>query len=469
MSPSATLDTPAVSVEPGGTADVPLQIRNSGSTVEEYRFEIVGPCAAWTTVEPERVSLYPDTSETVTVRLRPPRESGVAAGESPYGVRVVPKNDPEQAVVPEGTVTVLPFADVTAELLPRSSHAARKGKHRIAVDNRGNTPITTKLVAQPGSQRAVPKFSQGEFTIAPGRAQFADLTMSPAKVIWFGTPRTHAFQVAVTSAIPAPPPTVAKASAPTAETPEPPSPPEPVLLEGTFEQRALLPRWLPRAVVAVAVVAGILVGLWFSVLRPTVRSAAREAVTPEVVNAAAEREQQKNDPEKGGTPAPTPPNGTGPDGTANGGQPGATDPGQQPGGPQPGNSPGTSPNPTPAPSAKPTSTRLEATDAAGGSSSSAAYDVPAGQTFELTDLVVQNPQGDAGTLVISNQDKPILSLALENFRDLDYHFVTPVVVPGGAQLTMTVTCHQVGRPVAAPAPAGCVESLLLGGVLKPTP
>ncbi|MGR7000685.1 COG1470 family protein [Yinghuangia aomiensis] len=188
MSATATLDTPEVSVEPGGAADVPLQIRNSGSTVEEYRFEVVGPCAAWTTVEPDRVSLYPETAETVTVRLRPPRDPGTAAGEAPYGIRVVPTNNPDTAVVPEGTVTVLPFTEITAELLPRSSRVRPKGQApHVAVDNRGNTPVTAKLVAQPGGRGALPLFAKAEFAIPPGRAEFADVGMRRRS--WCGSGR----------------------------------------------------------------------------------------------------------------------------------------------------------------------------------------------------------------------------------------------------------------------------------------
>ncbi|MYZ39667.1 hypothetical protein GT002_32315, partial [Streptomyces sp. SID4917] len=115
----------------------------------------------------------------------------------------------------------------------------------------------------------------------------------------------------------------------------------------------------------------------------------------------------------------------------------------------------------------PTSARVEVRDAVGGGTSrGSAYQVPAGSTFELTDIVVQNPQGDAGTLVVSSQDAPVLRLALENFRDSDYHFVTPILVPAGGEITMTVDCRRVGRPVQAPTPSGCAESLLLGGTLR---
>lgn len=80
---------------------------------------------------------------------------------------------------------------------------------------------------------------------------------------------------------------------------------------------------------------------------------------------------------------------------------------------------------------------------------------------------MQNPQGDAGTVVVSaGPDRRVLSLGLENFRDSDYHFVTPILVPAGGTVTMTIDCRRVGRPVGAPAPARCSESLFLGGNMR---
>jgi hypothetical protein len=62
-----------------------------------------------------------------------------------------------------------------------------------------------------------------------------------------------------------------------------------------------------------------------------------------------------------------------------------------------------------------------------------------------------------------------MKMALENFREPDYHFVAPIVVAGGGQLSMTVTCHAVGQPPNAPVPTQCDTALFLGGtMLKPT-
>ncbi|WP_412075326.1 hypothetical protein [Streptomyces sp. col6] len=95
--------------------------------------------------------------------------------------------------------------------------------------------------------------------------------------------------------------------------------------------------------------------------------------------------------------------------------------------------------------------------------------MPAGKAFQLTDIVVQNPQGDAGTLVVSaGRETRVLSLGLENFRDSDYHFVTPIVVPAGGKVTMTIDCRKVGKPVGAQTPSRCAESMFLGGTMRNT-
>ncbi|MFD5893103.1 MULTISPECIES: hypothetical protein [unclassified Streptomyces] len=441
MSLTASLDESSVAATPGEETALPLQVLNSGRTVEEYRFEVVGACAAWSAVEPSVLSLYPGDSGTVSLMLRPPRDSTVPAGETPFGIRVVPTSEESGTVVPEGRVTVLPFTETTAELVPRSSHGSRSGQHRLAVDNRGNTPVTVRLGAQPGTELARVVFAVPELQIEPGRAEFGKLRVRPAKRMWRGTPVTHPFQVFAT-------PRVAEDQEPL----------EPVLLDGSYQQEPILPRWLPRALVVAAVVLIALIGLWYALLRPAVKSAAREAVTPDAVRSAVEADKSAS------------PDGQSPDG---GGPAGADSAGGDSAGSGDG-TPGSSESPSPgssaeAPATAPTSAQVRVNDAVGGGANTGtALRVPAGQTFELTDIVVQNPQGDAGTVVVSaGPETRVLSLGLENFRDSDYHFVTPILVPAGGTVTMTIDCRRVGRPVGAPAPSRCTESLFLGGNMRP--
>jgi hypothetical protein len=83
-------------------------------------------------------------------------------------------------------------------------------------------------------------------------------------------------------------------------------------------------------------------------------------------------------------------------------------------------------------------------------------------TLDMTDLVLENPHGDFGTLTLSSNGQTLLQLGLENFRDIDYHFVSPIVVPAGKDVTMQVHCARVGKPVGS-SPTSCSTSVLLGG------
>jgi hypothetical protein len=455
MTTAASLDTTAVTAQPGGRTEVPLQVRNSGSTVEEYRFEVVGPAAAWANVEPVSLSLYPNTSDTVVLALSPPRSSEVPAGDVPFGVRVVPTSNPEGTVVPEGVVTVLPFADLTGELVPRGFDGVWRGRTDVAIDNRGNIPMTVRLTAAADSSRVRLGFAREDVQLPLGTTELSKLTARPAKRLWRGAPVVHPFQVVATS--------------------EGEYPHEPVLLDGTYQQDAILPNWLPRALIVALVAVLALVGLWFTLLRPVVKSAAREETQKQVAEVLPSNPAASA--ASGGGGAPGASGGASP-GAAGAGAGGAdagagtgADAGAGSGGgagaQQPGGSTGSSGG---GGVGDPKSAQVEVKDSVGGDATAkTVYEVPENQMFELTDLVVQNPQGDSGTVVIAAEGRTLLRLALQNFRDQDYHFVTPIVVPANGEITMTVTCREVGRPVGTPAPAQCAESLLVGGTLRATP
>src|ERR1700730_8487703 len=147
MGAGVNLLTAALAVEPGAEQTARLQVRNTGSVVDEFSFEVVGPAAAWTTVDPEVLPLFPGDEGTVTIRMAPPRLPTTPAGEAPFGVKVISREDPEGSVVEEGTVTIAAFSEVTAELTPRTSRGRRGAIHSLAVDNRGNTTLDARLSA----------------------------------------------------------------------------------------------------------------------------------------------------------------------------------------------------------------------------------------------------------------------------------------------------------------------------------
>ena len=245
MSTTATLDSPLVSLEPGARATVPLHIRNDGEIVEEYRLQVVGPSGSWTEVVPGIVSLYPGQDATASVEFRPPRSSEVPAGEFPYAVQVLPTEHPEDAVSPEGIFQLLPFHETAAELLPRQSRGCFGARHRVAVDNYGNVPITVTLTgSDPGDLLHI-SMREPTLTIAAGTVEFPRVRVRARRTIWRGMPAVHSFTVAAK-----------------------PADGPPVVLDGTHLQEPVLPRWIVKAMVILVLFVLILVALSFVLRDP---------------------------------------------------------------------------------------------------------------------------------------------------------------------------------------------------------
>ena len=85
------------------------------------------------------------------------------------------------------------------------------------------------------------------------------------------------------------------------------------------------------------------------------------------------------------------------------------------------------------------------------------YAVPEGQSLLVTDLILENPEGNSGTMTIGRGDTPLLEVRLDNFRDLDYHFVSPIVFGPGESLVVRASC---------PDAASCSPALYYVGTIQ---
>ncbi|KKZ69020.1 hydrolase, partial [Streptomyces showdoensis] len=286
-----SLDPAAVAVEPGSRATARLRVRNTGDTVEEYRLSLVGRPAGWGRVEPDVLRLYPGAEGTAEISFAPPRTPDAEAGPAAYGVRVEPRENAAVRDVVEGQLTIAPFTEVRAELLPPALRGRFRGRARAAVDNLGNTPVTASLVARDETDALEFDLAPNAVRIDPGRAAFAELTLRPRDIRWTGGEQTHRFTLALR-----------RSGDDTGQD-----------LEGSFVQRPVIGAWLmsvggllTAAVIAFAV-------LWFG-FSPKIGSSAKELLA-----AGAPDPVQQGDGKNLPT-APPPPPGSGDDaGTGPGG------------------------------------------------------------------------------------------------------------------------------------------------------
>ncbi|MEV6853121.1 hydrolytic protein [Streptomyces microflavus] len=444
---------PTVTVSPGGTATTTLTVRNDSDIVEAYTLEVVGDCAAWSTVEPARVSLYPGTSETVTLTFAPPRSHEVKAGETPLAVRVLPAEHPESVVVPEGTVTVEPFHELRTELEPRRRRGWLGARFRTAVQNKGNTPVDVAFTGRQAGEELRLGFTPGQKRLEPGESAEIRLKVRAAKLIWFGEPVTWPFEVEAAEAAG----TAAEAKAEGMEPVRPetarPEPVRPEPVPGEFLQLPVLPKWL---LIVLAVLLALLIA-WFALVRPAVKSTAKQAATEAAQEEAARGEQQQGSTTPGGAdnPGGSQGQGTGPDAGTPGGNGGSgTGPGT-----------GTGPGGTGSGGTQQSSATIDV-ETETGAEKEGTYKVPAGKVFGITDIVVANFQGDEGVLTISFGERKITTIALETFRNQDYHWVTPIQIPENATVTAAVTCAKPGTPATGTQASGCHQVINVSGVLS---
>jgi hypothetical protein len=398
MGASAWLEVTDVEVDPGTEAAVELRVRNTGPMMDEFSFAPVGMAQGWISVEPSIVSLFPGAEEQVQVHFRPPRLHTTLAGASPFAVKVVPREDPESTSVVEGTLHVSPFEERGVDVIPTTSRGARVGVHDLLVRNTGNAPLALRLGGVDPKDQLRFDFNPSTLLVEPGTAQHCQVRVRPRHAFWTGDPRTWPFQILLDEE--------GKDDA--------------QIVTGAMLQEPLAPSWLGRAALGGAIGLLLLVLFWFVVLKPTVEDTATDAVHDELapIETALVASGITLPPTtvKGGTVPPPAPTTT-----------------------------------TISPLGDPVEFRL--------SLSTPQYDVAAGQTLFVTDLVLQNPDSNTGRITIAIDGQPVFDSALDFFRDLDRHFVSPLQVSAGSALTTTVVC-------TGPPGGQCTAAATFGAFLR---
>jgi hypothetical protein len=389
MGAIANLASRSVAVAPGAQAGTEIRVRNNGTVVDQFTIAVLGDASAWSAAQPPVVSLFPGAEQVVRIEFRPPRSPDVPAGPMAFGVRVLSQEDPAGSIVEEGVLQVGAFSDTSAELAPRTSRGRTGASHDLAVDNRGNTQLNATITGLDPERAVAFDIKPPSVVAEAGTAAFAKVGVKPRKRFWRGQPKTRAFQLQLDS----------------------PGQP-PVIVPGTMLQESILPSWFLKALLLTLGALIALALIWLLFLRPVIQSTAQERAEEVLTQARI--------------PLNTPGPSTG------GATPRPVGPGETDGPPVP------TPTPGPAGIETPRDGRLPV--------NSDPISPTEGRTLFITDLVFSNPNGSTGALRLRRSGQDLMVLRLENFRDLDFHFVTPIVVGPGQQLRLACEgpCENAG-------------------------
>ena len=263
-------------VEPGKEAVARFRVLNTGNDVNNFTFRILGEPSrpAWATgirvvgkAEEERrtedgapeLDLLPNENGEVEVTFRPPTSSPPAAGLVPYSLLVCShaardEEDVEDVeAVEAGLLNVAKFHKFAAQLLPRTSRGRFSGKHRLAVDNYGNSPVIATFRAEDAENSLDVPFSPKTLLVEPGTAAFTKIKVKPRRKFLLGPPRAAPFKVFVAFSRKT---EDGKTVPLTSGEPVPP-------VDGLYMQRSVLPALLLP--IAALVIAGVI--LW-AIFRP---------------------------------------------------------------------------------------------------------------------------------------------------------------------------------------------------------
>jgi hypothetical protein len=415
MGASVSLSTSTVTVEAGAAVAVLLQVVNTGTVVDQFNVTVLGEAAVWSTVEPASLSLFPGDTGTITVHFQPPRHSAVPAASYPFGLRILSREDPQHSSVEEGTITVLPFLERTAELLPRTARGSHRATYELAIDNLGNSRMNADIVGLDPNGELGFRFDPPSAVVLPGKAAFVKTTVTAQRPFWKGLPRTRPFKIHIGAK---------DQSIPTTQ------------LDGVMLHEPRLPRWFFKALALTAAALVALVALWFALLKPTIHNEATTAAK----QLTAPLNRQVAAAQKSANAA----NQTADAAAAKIGAPITS----------------STTTTVPGPLTTPTGARLTMDIPPGQTSSENLPGIPSGKPFEMTDVVFENVNGDSGTVSILEGGQGgtvVLRENLANFRSLDYHFVSPVPFPKGTSVTLEATCNN-------PAANGdCSPAAYIGG------
>ncbi|WP_420452450.1 hypothetical protein [Ilumatobacter sp.] len=389
-------------VDPGSTIRLSLSVQNLGESTESYTIVPSGLTADWVTVERGNLSLFGGSGDVVDVVVAPPELPTTSAGPTGIGVRIIPTDVPDDTTSAETTIDVRPFDDRRVVALQPVVRARRRASYEFMVENHGNGLASCRLRLVDPTERIDGSFDPPAVGVAPGGASLVRLKAKARRGSLRRTPRALDFEVE-------------------AEQPNH----DPAAAELTLLQPTTIPTGLLSRLATLALVAGALALAWFAVVRPTVLDAIEDRVDERLVEFEAVASDMADD----------------------GDEPTASVPVDEP---APADELG-----------EPFFRRLTVTPPPEGSAD-AALTVPDDSALDVTDVRIENSNGDSGTATLSVNGDTLFVWSLDDVRGSTFEpTITQKRLVAGDNVTLSVRCQAPGDQGSG----ACLTAVNVGGRL----
>ncbi len=396
-----------ITMHPGESTSLSLAVENVGDRTESYTIIAAGLTAAWTNVTRPNITLFGGSRDIIEVVVKPPAIHSTSAGPTALAVRVVPQGSSDDAMTAETIVTVASFDDRRIVVLQPLQRGRRRALYEFMVENHGNSLANCRLHLIDASERVDGSFSPPAVGVAPGGTNLVRLKLTAQRRLFRRAERQLDFDVEAT---------------------EPDH--TPVLGRATLIQPPTIPARAIGRLIATAAAIGALAIAWTSVVRPELRDAAERAVDDRLAEIAAPIDEPTD------SIVPTSPVAT------------SLPPVQN----------------VAADEGEPVDYRI-AVDAGITQERSESISVPPDSRFLMTDLLVQNPNGDFGSAQLLRNGDVLYQFDLGRMNS-DNEFqprITPLAFDPTDNIVLSVQCEAAGQT----AGTGCQIAVLIGGRLVP--
>ena len=233
----ASLETSQLRIAPGSETTCTVRVRNTGTVVDRMSVAVVGEAGRWSMVEPATNSALSRPGGDGRILFRIARGPNPRAGTHVFGVHVRSEQDPGASTVEEGRISVEPFVEVAATIVPQTSRASRAARHEVEVENRGNVPAEIDIDAADPDRLLGFDVVPSRLVVGPGASESVRVSVEARDTFMTGQPQSRPFGVDLRS------------GGVTVQS-----------LRATFLQRPVLPGWLiPVAGAAAALIVAVVV------------------------------------------------------------------------------------------------------------------------------------------------------------------------------------------------------------------
>ncbi len=190
-----TLDPPQISVDPGKSSQLTVELKNLGATVDHYHISVEGIPTLWVGEIPETVQLMPGEVKSVLLNLHPPRHPKSRAGRHSFSVCVMSQSRSSEFVKQKAILTIGHYSQFMSQLHPQKLHSGTLAQ--LKIENQGNLPDTYAVRFEDRGDEVAFEVSHAQVTIPDGQQAIVTVRPRPRKTPWFGRETSFLFSAKV--------------------------------------------------------------------------------------------------------------------------------------------------------------------------------------------------------------------------------------------------------------------------------